>query len=145
MKNISDYNDYLFKFVYKSRKDDDALKEREILAKKILKENSWEEIFETWNNYLRNDCKTPMEIINYLLRLYCYAGDYFRIPPTHDPYDFMGYLLAKVDLDKYWDEGEVIMDTFAIKILNIDLMEDPYYQFWEDPKVIEAAKKYQQN
>lgn len=66
----------------------------------------------------------------------------FRIPSDFDSYDLMGYLISKVDLGKRWNDGGDALDEFSIHALNIDLYRNPEYQFWNDPKVIEAAKKY---
>ena len=69
-----------------------------------------------------------------------YVGLNFTIPSDYDAYDLMVYILSKVDLKKRWDDCGSILDDFANTALKIDLAKDPYYQFWRDPKISEAAK-----
>ena len=54
----------------------------------------------------------------------------------------MEYILSKMDLEKRWDDCGSLLDDFANTALKIDLVKDPYYQFWKDKKVIEASRKY---
>ena len=51
-----------------------------------------------------------------------------------------------MDLEKNCDKCGDTIDSFVNDILmnsnNLDLMKDPYYQFWRDPKILEIAERY---
>ncbi len=111
------------------------------LAHTILQENSWEDFYACFDNYLRNDCKTEDNVINCVCFFVHYVGLQFKIPSQYDPYDLVGYIYSMVDLEKRWTDCDVF-DDFANQALRIDLYNDPYYQFWRDPKIIEIAEKY---
>lgn len=61
-------------------------------------------------------------------------------------YELVGYVLFRIDLDKYWDEYGDFIDSFAVSVLEsskkVSLMTDPYYAPWEDPKVIKQMEKW---
>ena len=111
-------------------------------AKEILVDNDWDVVFKEFNNYLRNNCQTEDTVINFVFWFTHYVGLNFTIQSDYDAYDLMGYILSKVDLEKSWDDWSSILDDFANTALKIDLVKDPYYQFWRDKKVIEASRKY---
>ncbi len=119
-------------------------KELDIIFENILKNNVWENIYKCFDYYLRNECETEDDVINFVNLFVHYVGLNFKIPYKYDPYDLIGYILFKVDLKKRWDDCE-IFDDFANQALGIDLMKDPYYQFWKDPKIIEIANRYKSN
>ena len=61
-----------------------------------------------------------------------------------DPYKFIGYLYARVNMDTYWEQAGDLFDSIAIDILSnqqlINLAEDPYYNPLKDKKVIGEIK-----
>lgn len=59
-----------------------------------------------------------------------------------DSYDLVGFIYSKVDLEKRWGDCGDLFDDFANEALKVDLMKDPYYQFWRDPKILEISRKY---
>lgn len=109
----------------------------------LMKEYSWQEIFPVWNSFLHEHCQTAAQVINFV-NLFMYYGATDEYIPN--PYDFVGYILCKVDLDKYWDVAGDTIDSLANAVLQkagcIDLMKDPYYQAWKDPHVIAVIDKY---
>lgn len=111
------------------------------LAVETLSDNSWEDVYSYFDQYLRTECNTEDDVINYVFLFIRYVGLNFNIPSQYDPYDLIGFILSKVDLEKRWDDCDSF-DDFANQALRIDLYRDPWYQFWRDPKVIEAAEKY---
>ena len=40
------------------------------LAHSILENNSWDDVYENFDNFLRNDCKTEDDVINYVSFFY---------------------------------------------------------------------------
>lgn len=122
----------------------EKLEDLDSMAACVLKDNSWDEVYRFFNNYLRNECKTENDVINYVNFFFYYVGLKFYIPSEYDPYDLVGYILSMVDLEKRWDDCGSLFDDFANIALRIDLVKDPYYQFWRDPKIIEIAEKYKE-
>ncbi len=122
--------------------DDKSKEETDGLAEEILRDNDWNDVFYFFDRFLKNECKTEDSVINFVYLFIRHVGLSFTIPSGYDAYDLLGYILSKVDLEKRWDECGGEFDDFANEALKIDLVKDPYYQFWRDPKVIEASKKY---
>ena len=131
----------LFKTDYLKINNDELIKLDE-LAQSILRTNSWDEVYKNFDFYLRNECKTEDDVINYVYFFVHYNGLKFKIPSQYEPYDLVGYILSMVDLEKRWDDCGALFDEFANQALKIDLYNDPYYQFWRDPKIIAISEKY---
>lgn len=124
----------------------DLLQKNRKKAEKMLKENDYSDVFECWNYILRNDCDTEEKVIKFVELMFSFVDYPMTVPYPYDPYDFIGYIYSKVDLKKNWDLCGDTFDSFANQILessnNIDLVKDPYYQFWRDHKILEIAEKY---
>lgn len=120
----------------------EEIKRLDELAHSILKNYTWDEAYGNFDMYLRSECKTEDDVINYISFFTYYFGIRFQIPSQYDPYDLVGYILSMVDLEKRWDDCGGLFDDFANQALRIDLYNDPYYQFWRDPKIIAIADKY---
>lgn len=112
-------------------------------AEDLLRKHPWSDIFLSWNEFLRNRCSTPEEVINYC-NLFSYYGGTDQVIP--DPYDFLGYIYYMVDTEKYWEEAGEFLDGFSISVLEkageISAIKDPYYQSWKDPRIISVIEKY---
>ena len=145
MNQIKDYDVYLFDYDYFDY-DEKELNKRIEVARNIINNNEWIDVFNEWNSYLRTRCKQEKDYINFYELLYNYIDFDMYVPYPNDPYDFLGYMLAKIDLDKNWDLCGDFLDSFAIQILEsaneLDLEKNPYYRFWKDPKFVEASQKY---
>jgi hypothetical protein len=115
-------------------------------AYELQKSYPWIDIITEWHNYLYNKCKTPEEVINFANLFFYYEGVSNYNP---EPYKFLGYLYAKVDMDIYWDIAGDLFDSIAIDVLQnqclIDLTENPYYNPLEDSNVIVEIDKWKQN
>ena len=133
----------LFKSDYSNTTPEEFAKLDEV-AHPILQKNSWDDVYGCFDNYLRNECKTDDDVINYVNFFIHYLGLKFQIPSQYDPYDLIGYILSMVDLEKRWDDCGDLFDGFANQALRIDLYHDPYYQFWRDPKILAIANKYRE-
>ena len=112
-------------------------------AEKMYNKYPWSDVFDSWNDYLRHKCQTPEAVINYC-NLFSYYGGTDRVIP--EPYDFLGYIFYRVDIDKYWEEAGELLDGLSISILvksgEISTVKDPYYQSWKDPRILSAIEKY---
>lgn len=122
----------------------DELAKLEEQANSILQKNSWSDVYENLDFFLRNECKTEDDVINFVHFFVHYYGLKFQIPSQYDPYDLIGYILSMVNLEKRWDDCGGLFDDFANQALRIDLYNDPYYQFWRDPKILAIAEKYKE-
>lgn len=124
----------------------DKRKELDEKAEELLNNNNYVDVFEAWNYILRHDCDTEDKVITFVDLMFSFVGFSVAVPHPYDPYDFIGYIYSKVDLEKNWDKCGDTFDSFVNDILmnsnNLDLMKDPYYQFWRDPKILEIAERY---
>ncbi len=109
----------------------------------LLKAHPWTDIYPVWNDYLHSNCKDAEAAINFANLYFYYGGTDEYIP---DPYEFVGYLLYLIDLDKYWDVAGDMLDSLFNAVLSksgkINLMSNPYYQAWKDPNVLAAVERY---
>lgn len=114
-------------------------------ADALLSSYSWDDIFDCWFDYLKNNCKTEKEVINWANLFFCYGG---ADNPIDDPYKFLGYLYYKVDVLNNVDEAQHIFDSIAISILEpmgyIDLIKDPCYAPESDPNIIKSVQNWKQ-
>ena len=142
-KEIADYTNYLFTCDYFSDDfDPEGCWNHLACAVKLLKEYSWEEIFLVWNEYLHK-CKTPDEVLNFCYLFFYYGGHDHKI---NEPYDFLGYIYSVIDEDIYYGEHFDLLDSLSASVLEkageISLYEDPNYKLFDDPKLIQAIKRY---
>ena len=103
----------------------------------------WIDIIKEWHNYLYTNCHTAESVINFANLFFYYEGadDY-----NPEPYKFLGYLYARVDMDKYWHEAGDLFDSIAIDILSnqqlMSLFDNPYYDPLKDKKVLAEVTKW---
>lgn len=136
--------DYLFNCDYFSDNfDPEGHEEHQDFAKTLLENYSWEQIYDGVFAFVTNNCTTPEATYNAINLYYCYLFDKKIIP---NPYEFCGYILYRIDLDKYWDEYGDFVDSFVISILEtcgvVNLKQNPYYQPWEDEKILKAIEEW---
>ena len=94
-------------------------------------------------DYLHINCKTPEAVINFAHLYWIYEWHKNPIP---NPYEFLGYFYARIDLntDKY-DEMD-ILDSLALDILprsgdrKVTLYDNPQYLPETDPLLLYAVK-----
>ena len=136
--------DYLFNGDFAAEDyDPEGAEERLERAERLIQSHPWRDVFDAWNNYLRAKCSTPEEVVNFCNLFYYYGGQDHPLP---EPYDFIGYLFCKIDLDQYWEEAGDLLDSLSTTILAqsgaLSLMDDPYYQPWKDPKILAVVEAY---
>ncbi len=112
-------------------------------AGNVLAKYNWEDVYNWFFCHLTTDCISAEAVYNALNLYYCYCFDEY---PIRNPYELIGYILARIDLDAHWDEYGDFIDGFANSILqktgNIDLQKDPYYQCWKDPHVQQSVEEW---
>ena len=144
LNTIKDITTYLFNCDFFSDSFDPEGKEEHLDKAQELQESfPWVDIINEWHNYLYTNCLTAEEVINFANLFFYYEGadDY-----NPNPYKFIGYLYARVDMDIYWDQAGDLFDSIAIDILSnqqlIDITENPYYNPLKDKKVLDETIKW---
>lgn len=144
LNSIKDITTYLFDCNFFSDDFDPEGKEEHLDKAQELQESfPWSDIIREWHNYLYNNCHTAEDVINFANLFFYYEGADEYNP---DPYRFIGYLYARVNMDTYWEQAGDLFDSIAIDILSnqqlINLAEDPYYNPLKDKKVIGEIEKW---
>lgn len=113
------------------------------IAEELLNSYSWNDIYNMCFEHFTNDCTTIEKLYNALNLYYIYS---FADQPIPNPYELIGYILYRIDIEKDWDKYGEFIDTLSISILDNSLgtnyMTDGYYRTWEDPKTIEAVEQW---
>ncbi|WP_026506534.1 hypothetical protein [Butyrivibrio sp. MC2013] len=139
--SIHEITNYLFQCDYfDDNFDPDGDEQHLDKAYELFQKFIWDDIIVEWNKYLFENCHTSDEVINYA-NLFIYYEAASKYNP--EPYTFLGYLYAHVDLDKEWDKAGDLFDSIAIEMLGaqnlIDLMEDPYYSPLKDERILKSV------
>lgn len=140
--NLKKETEYLFNCDFDSD-DYDANESYEHYnrAASLMNSYKWQDIFPVWFDYLKEKCHFPKEVINYV-NLYMYYGGQDEI--VADPYDFLGCIYSRVDMDIYWDDCGELFDGLAISILEhsgrVNTFKDPYYSPLKDKKLMNSIE-----
>ena len=139
--------DYLFNCnFFDDSFDPEDHEDHQDFADKVLQSYSWDEIYGYFFRHLTQDCTTAESVYNATNLYFVYCFDKNPVP---NPYELVGYVLFRIDLDKYWDEYGDFIDSFAVSVLEsskkVSLMTDPYYAPWEDPKSLSKWKNAKSN
>lgn len=98
----------------------------------IIKEYKWNNVYPVLKDILINDCNDEASIVNWCHHFWDYALIYeYKVP---NPEMLVAYLYSKVDIVNNSDAFD-ILDTIAISVLPINLMETPCYAANADPKI----------
>ncbi len=141
---IKSETDYLFNYDFNDLTISPEVEEAHLeRAERLLKDYKWDDIFACWFDYLKSNCHTPEEVINWANIFYWFGGESKPIP---EPYKFLGYLYFKVDTIKYAESCQTVFDGIAIGILeklgHISLMQNPNYAPEQDSRIIDAKEKW---
>ena len=145
--SIKDVTNYLFNVDFYDEGFDPEGEEIYLKKSQELKDNyPWKDIISEWHSYLFNNCITPKSVINYANLFFYYGGADMFNP---EPYRFIGYLYAHVDMDEFWEEAGDLFDSIAIDVLQnqmlIDLKDDPFYSPLKDPKILSEISNWKNN
>lgn len=134
---------YLFGCDYNDPAFDDDSTEHEDAAEALVAEYGWNTVFPVWFDYLKGNCPTEADVINFA-NLFFYYGGADR--PLRDPYPFVSYLYYRVDTTQYGGEATDIFDSIVIPMLSrigdVSLDNQPDYVPENDPKVLNAIEKW---
>lgn len=141
---IQSETNYLFDYNFNDDSIPEKIEEAHLdRATALLDNYQWNDIYKCWFEYLKANCKTPEEVINWANLFFWFGGSEMSIP---DPYSFLGYLYYKVDVSKYVDEAQTVFDGIAIGILEkigkVNLMNNPNYAPETDPEIIAAVERW---
>lgn len=140
MQNLKSKIEFLFNQNFFS---DDFDPEGEIpeIAEELLNSYSWNDIYNMCFEHFMNDCTTIEKLYNALNLYYIYS---FADLPIPNPYELIGYILYRIDIEKDWDKYGEFIDTLAISIVDNSTgtshLADGYYRLYEDPKVVDAIE-----
>ena len=123
--------------------DADDSYEHSDAADQLIETFGWNTVFPYWFQYLREQCPTPDDVLNFANLFFYYGGtDY----PMRDPYPFVSYFYYRVDTKQYGAEATDILDSIAIPLLShigdISLESNPDYVPENDPKIQKAIANW---
>ncbi len=85
--------------------DDDLLQKYVKMAKKLIKDNNWPDVYTSWCRHLLDECKTEEKIVNFVILFWLYEGHMQYIP---NALGFCSYLYAQISFDHYPDVFDVL-------------------------------------
>ena len=135
--------DVLFNRYWDEELSEDDQYQLEANAVNLVKTHGWSDVYRAACDYLHTNCKTPEAVINFAHLYWIYEWHKNPIP---NPYEFLGYFYARIDLntDKY-DEMD-ILDSLSLDILprsgnrKAMLYDNPQYLPETDPLLLYAVK-----
>lgn len=111
-------------------------------AKRLVEEVGWHELFPYWNDYLRSECPTQEDVVNFAEWFYSYDGPQKPIP---DPIAFCAYFYYRVDIHSDLDKLQNMFDAICIEVLRraglIVGWSDPYYAPESDARIVAEVKR----
>ena len=110
-------------------------------ANKAISEYGWKEVFESWKNYMYENCHTVEEALSFATWFEIYGGHHHRI---EEPYKFLAYLYDIFDLNPVKYNAQ-IMDDVSYGLLEAagikeNLWTDDSYTAETDPELIRAVE-----
>jgi len=121
----------------------DSLKEK---ASTAIKKFGWDEVFDSWKQYMYSHCHSVNEALSFATWFYSYDGATHIIP---NPYDFLAYLYDIFDLSPVKYDAQ-IMDDVSYGLLEAagikkNLWSDDSYTTETDPELIKAVDELRRN
>lgn len=136
----------LFDYYWDMPMTEEEETETENTAQSLITKYGWEEVFEHFFYYLKTECSTPESVANAMNIFSTYGWSKNPIP---DPYDFLGYIYYRIELNpnEYDDYNAVTtFDSIAVDVLEKSgIKENLYigdYVPEIDPEVIKAVEKW---
>lgn len=114
-------------------------------AENLVKEYGWGTVYCAVYEFLNTNCKTPEAIINFAHLYWIYEWHKHPIP---NPYEFLGYFYARIDMNtEKYDEMD-ILDSLTLEILprsghqEVNLYDCPQYLPETDPLLLKAVEAH---
>ncbi len=116
----------------------EELKEK---AQKAIDKYGWDTVFNSWRNYMYENCHTVEDALSFATWFDIYGGSHQKID---DPYKFLAYLYDIFDLRPVEYDAQ-IMDDVSYGLLEAagiktDLWSDDSYTTETDPELIRAVE-----
>ncbi len=146
MESIKEITKKLFDVDWDTLFLNDALYDAyEAMAKELIKNNDWKDVYACWYDYLINECKTQYKVVSFENLFLMYDGDEHPVPNAAE---FAGYLYANVSLDEYWYESDTLDGLTRILLQNSGLISDLDFTnnmpSSEYPIIKDAIKKWRE-
>lgn len=141
--SLTETTDYLFNINYWSDEYDTTEEKRLNIIEELEKEYPWNDIFNSWNNYLRTKCQTADDVVNFMNLFFAYNGQKEIIP---EPIDFAAYIYYRLGDKIKEDEAQTMADSIIIPILmhsGLISKYDTCYAPESDPRIAAAVKELQ--
>ena len=111
-------------------------------AHAAIKDYGWESVFDSWQNYMFENCHTVEDALSFATWFYTYGGHEHRI---EKPYPFLAYLYNIFDLNPVKYDAQ-IMDDVSYGLLEAagiktDLWSDDSYTTETEPELIKAVEQ----
>lgn len=144
MRTLLDTTNYLFNCDYFAEDfDANDTYEHYDCAQKQKEEYKWADVYNSWFTFLLEKCDTPERVINFV-NLFSYYGG--QDQATKEPYELLGYIFYKVDMNQYWEEAGSLFDGVAVTLLEncgkINTVKNPYYSPSKDPELIASIQRW---
>lgn len=143
MENIKIITKKLFEVNYEIDFEDDNLYYEYLdIAEKLIKECSWESVYDVWYEYLLNNCKDEASILNFANLFWCYEGYKQKI---YNAVEFCAFLYANINIEKHSEAGYLLegMTTEIFLHSGVYSQEQLYdYIPTNDSLVIDAIKEW---
>ncbi len=112
--SIKEITNKLFKVNYKiDSKDSKKINEYREIAKKLIEDNLWDDVFSCWYDYLLSNCKKEDEILNFAKLFWCYGGQKYYIP---NAVEFCAFFYVSISFEHYpW--ASPVIDGIAWEVL----------------------------
>jgi hypothetical protein len=117
----------------------DALVEK---ANNVINEYGWDVVFESWENFMYENCNSVEDALNFATWFEIYGGHNHKIA---EPYKFLAYLYDIFDLNPVKYNAQ-IMDDVSYGLLEAagikkNLWSDDCYTTENDPELVNAVKE----
>ena len=135
----------LFNRYWDEELSEEDLYQLEEAAEKLIKTHRWSGVYRAASDYLHTNCKTPEAVINFAHLYWVYEWHKHPIP---NPYEFLGYFYARIDMNtEKYDEMD-ILDSLTLEILprsghqEVNLYDCPQYLPETDPLLLKAVEAH---
>jgi hypothetical protein len=111
-------------------------------ATNVINEYGWDAVFESWENFMYENCNSVEDALNFATWFEIYGGHNHKIA---EPYKFLAYLYDIFDLNPVKYNAQ-IMDDVSYGLLEAagikkNLWSDDCYTTETDPELVNAVKE----
>ena len=147
MKTIEEITNKLFGIDFEKDLEDDNVSDiYETMAKDLIKNNKWSDVYTCWYEYLITNCKTEEEVLNFA-NLFCFYEGYKQFIPN--AVEFCSFFYANISFDNYPDALDILDSITCEVFINSNVYPNSSLYFDEyiptnDTIVINAVNKWKE-